>query len=329
MSNRTNEALVAAMKQKAPNGDTLVNKLVEMLSLSKVAIYRRLRSEVPFTYDEVTKIAIHYDISLDQLMGADINLNKSKWAVADLDMLFTSTGNYRQYCNKISSFADLFRDMQYARSAKMYCAANIFPHTFILPFENLSRFFYYKWNYLVSGVNPNYCFSKMETPAEVKEVNKRFMEEAKHVQRTLYILSRSLFTDTVSDIRKFHEHGLITEKELELFKKDLHGLLGMIERIAATGCNDAGKETVIYLSDITLDASYVYLECDHQTLSIHRSFFIDSLNFKNSTICRIQRDWVEMLKRYSTLITQCCELQRFEYIGKQRKLIDELSSNGY
>ena len=66
---------------------------MDILYLGKEATYRRLRGEVPFTFAEVATISQHMGISLDKIVGADLNDN----AIVNLNMLQTPCGDLLFY----------------------------------------------------------------------------------------------------------------------------------------------------------------------------------------------------------------------------------------
>jgi hypothetical protein len=55
--------------EKFPKKAELVEALHELLHIERPAVYRRMRSEVPFTAGEVAMIASAWNISLDDIMG--------------------------------------------------------------------------------------------------------------------------------------------------------------------------------------------------------------------------------------------------------------------
>lgn len=61
--------LVQAIKNALGPHRRVAPYLSDLLSLGKEAVYRRLRSEVTFSFDEVVLIAYDLNISLDTLIG--------------------------------------------------------------------------------------------------------------------------------------------------------------------------------------------------------------------------------------------------------------------
>lgn len=98
-----NTDLIDAMKIYLPKGNNLANALMDILYLGKEATYRRLRGEVPFTFAEVATISQHMGISLDKIVGADLNDN----AIVNLNMLQCQRPT-ETYYSIIDSYIKLF-----------------------------------------------------------------------------------------------------------------------------------------------------------------------------------------------------------------------------
>ena len=69
MKENFNAALIRAIRETAPSGENLANALMDILCIGKEAVYRRLRGEVTFTFEEAGIIAHHYSLSLDRITG--------------------------------------------------------------------------------------------------------------------------------------------------------------------------------------------------------------------------------------------------------------------
>lgn len=67
MKNYIVNELIAAMKERIPRGINLANYLTDALCMcmGKEAVYRRLRGEVAFTFDEIAMISCKLGISID------------------------------------------------------------------------------------------------------------------------------------------------------------------------------------------------------------------------------------------------------------------------
>lgn len=108
-----NTDLIDAMKIYLPKGNNLANALMDILYLGKEATYRRLRGEVPFTFAEVATISQHMGISLDKIVGADLNDN----AIVNLNMLQCQRPA-ETYYSIIDSYIKLFGQLIERESSK-------------------------------------------------------------------------------------------------------------------------------------------------------------------------------------------------------------------
>ena len=65
MKNSIVNELINEMKERIAPKETLANFLTNTLCMGKEAVYRRLRGEVAFTFDEVAVISHKLGISID------------------------------------------------------------------------------------------------------------------------------------------------------------------------------------------------------------------------------------------------------------------------
>ncbi len=311
------------MQAHLPKGTSLAAMLMELLSLSRESIYRRLRGEILFTVDELIKISQELGFSLDNLAAESKGTDKTKWAVTNVDTLFSASTYLEQYLKRMQYLLQTFGNMIKYPHAKERIATNLLPYSFTLLYEKLTLFRHYNWMYLSQGVKPDFYLSDLVLPKEIKRFEKKVIEHIQNIPEVLYILDRNIFYTMVQDINYFFRRGLISEDELLQLKEELLDLLNTMEKITYTG-NLSNKKTKIdiYISDKTLDSTYVHLEYDSTEYSFLWLYFIDYMIFQNPKICQKQKNWIELLKRYSTHITQTGEIQRFEFFKEQRELIE-------
>ena len=67
--NEMQQQIFAAIKRKLKGDESVADELARLLGISTDSAYRRMRGEKPVTFEELYKIATHYQISLDQLMN--------------------------------------------------------------------------------------------------------------------------------------------------------------------------------------------------------------------------------------------------------------------
>ena len=102
---------------------------------------------------------------------------------------------------------------------------------------------------------------------------------------------------------------LISETDLIHLKNELELLLHELEQISAKGEFSNGNKVAIYLSNIDFEATYSYIEKKDFQISLLRVYSINSMDSQSPRICGIQKDWIQSLKRHSTLISESGESQ--------------------
>ena len=97
-----------------------------------------------------------------------------------------------------------------------------------------------------------------------------------------------------------------------------------LEELAARGKSKTGNDVKIYISNINFEATYSYLETDTIQLSLIRIYSINSITTQDSEMFRGLKEWIQSLKKFSTLISESGEMQRIQFFKQQREIIDTL-----
>lgn len=324
MANTINEKLIASIKQYIPKDKTIAGVLMELLALGKESTYRRLRGEIPFTVDEVVKISSRFGISIDDVI-TDSGVVTTKWITLNMSKFYQPETYIQQHSENLISFAHAFKAMQSDPNAGIRCAFSNMPHVFLADYPHLYQFWHYKWNYLMKGSKPDFAFSDMVIPEALTELEKNTMYQSYKVPKTTCILSRDIFKNMINDIGFFSSQLLISEDELQKMKSELLNLINETETMTETGHYPSGAEIMIYLSKLVIDSSYYHFESEEESYCLQQTFYIDKLGFTNHKFCNKQKDWIDLLKRTSLLLTQNGDRQRFDFFKTQRDLVQNLA----
>ena len=92
--------------------------------MGKEAVYRRLRGEVAFTFDEIAMISCKLGISIDQIIGN----HQSNRVTFDLNLLH-SPDPLESYYEIIERYLRIFNYVKDDISTKIYTASNVIPFT--------------------------------------------------------------------------------------------------------------------------------------------------------------------------------------------------------
>lgn len=107
-------------------------------------------------------------------------------------------------------------------------------------------------------------------------------------------------------------------------KEELLQLLGVVEHLSIKGEFSENKKVSFYLSNISFEATYSYIEKHDYQVSLLRVYSINSMDSQSSYICQMQRNWIQSLKRHSILVSESGEAQRIAFLQKQLEVINTL-----
>ncbi|WP_085535278.1 hypothetical protein [Massilibacteroides vaginae] len=315
-----NEALIAEMESKIPDGTRLANVLIEILFIGKEAVYRRLRGEVPFTLNEAAIIARQLGISLDNTVGTKLNKNAQfNLSMIDVaDPILTYEKTIKEYCEAYLNLKDY-------ENTELGLAANLIPQVFYLKYANLAKFRLFKWIYQNDKSNAYNSYSDIIIPDRITDLQKEYVRETQYIKSTMYILDDQIFTSFINDVNYFININLISKKDVELIKEDLLHLLFDLEEYATKGKFKTGTNLQVYISNINFEATYTYISTPFGNWAAFRLFSINAIYSTDPMVYNYNRDFIMSLKKYSTLISESAEMQRIQYFNKQRAIIQSLS----
>ena len=303
MKNAVVNELISTMREVTPKEGNLANVLVDILCMSKEAIYRRLRGEVAFTFSEVAIIAGQLGISLDKIIGNSM----SSGAMFDLNVL-NLADPMDTYYEILVRYQRLFRYVKTDPTTEVVTASNTIPYTFYAPYEHLSKFRIGRWLYQNERLRTPASLSDIVLPEKLLKVQKELLEDVRLVRKTCFILDENLFSSFVKEIKYFSELGLVSTTDVEDMKKEFHN----------------GNGLSVYLSNVNFEATYSYVEKAGFQICFLRVYSINSMDSRDSKICDYQKKWIHSLKRHSTLISQSGEIQRMMFFNEQKKIVDAL-----
>lgn len=296
----------------------MANLLMEVLSLGKEAVYRRLRGEVPFTLAEAAILSREIGVSLDELTdtrGSNYVLFSLNIAESNdpAEGFYKFVENYNTLCERLAAEPD----------SGLVSATNMIPQPYYLKYPVLSKFFIFKWLYHYESLSAAH-FSDFNLSVPLLEKSEQLVAASQSINNTVYIWDHMIFHYLVNDIRYFFRLQLISQADLEELRHDLMAIIDELEHVAATGRFLTGKEVQIYISDINFEATYSYLFSSKEIVSMIRIYTVNAIASKDKDMFEEVRNWIQSLKKFSTLISQSGEMQRVLFFNRQRDLVNGL-----
>ena len=323
MNNKLQDNLIATIREAIPEGTNLTNYLSDMLNIGRESVYRRLRGEINFTFEEIVILSRELNFSLDNLVGVKKDAN----ALFNIHML-QKIDYFDIYVNKILEYGKLFRETSAQMQTRARMSVNTIPYFFHISYEALSKLRIYKWLYQNQKIKPGDKYSDFMLPKKIYDAHDVFFKDIQTVPNITIIMDNNVFWSVTKDIEYFLKRNLLSDDDLIVLKKELHRMVDVIEKMATEGICRNGVKVEMYISAVDLEASYLHYEYGENQFAQVRIYSISAIDSFDLGICEIQKLWMESQKRYSVLISESGEMQRFEYMNKQREYIENISKEG-
>jgi len=304
--------------QKIPQKTKLADILADMLCIGKDAVYRRLRGDMPFTFDEAMTVSRQLGISLDNL-NTDISVSKP----FKLNLI--------EYINPAESDFALMEEMTMIMKSfkgipnpEVGEITNILPQPLYVVHENIFRFYLFKWKYQTNRFSRAVPYKDILILNKLKKIQEEYAKWAKQLD-TEYVFDYQLFNYIITDIRYFYNIDLISREDIQLIQEDLLKILDKIDTWSRTGIiEESGKKIDIYISNVNIDTNYIYVSTPDYQLTIIKAFILNGIASTDKATFKEVKYWIRSMKQQSTLITKSSETERILFLKEQRELIQSL-----
>lgn len=313
-----NEKLIEVLKNNTPAKGNTVDILMDILPMGKESAYRRLRGEIPFTLNEAVLICKRLNLSIDRLINNDGNesYDFKLQAIYLKDPL-------GEFCKMLSGIAEGTQKMSVDPNCFSYRAYRVLPVEFFFRYRFISKVYMYILFYQLQPHNLPSKLEDLHVPEKIFDLQSKVADALHNVNSTI-ILDRHIGEDFIGQVRYFALMGLFESSEIKQIKEDLYRMIDDLEKCASTGLSFAGKKMEVYISNISFDSSYSYMEGSGIKLGAITLYCIDYLLSTHPDVLENQRLWIKSLIRFSTQISVSGEYQRNEYFYKQRCLVDKM-----
>lgn len=319
MEDQLHRLLLEEIKKTQLKTNEVVRVLMESLSLGKEAAYRRLRSDVPFTLQEAAVIAKKLSISLDDLIGVD--LEKSKTLRIKLPDFVAPDESGR---HMFTDFIAFYESISRMKTTETGMVTNALPQEIFSKYDLITKLNIFRWQYYYS-YEKRVPFKDLVVSEWVTDALKRQYVLAKNFKDSYYVFDQRIFIRLVKEIDFFESIGLIDEQSVQQIKEELLALVGYLEELTITGeFTETGNKVSLYITDIEVPFSCAYIKADTVEYTLMKAFIMTSVtSFDREVFAKI-RDWVFSSIRASTLITKSSDIERITFFSRQRELIRAL-----
>jgi len=309
------------LRKRIRQNSKLVVRLVDILSLERMSVYRRLRQEVPFTFEEIATIAKEFNISLDSILRVDARPTfplhfqpQDDENLIEVDYLILE--EYLQSIKDVASDSD----------SEISSTVNLLPQPFYAGFKYIFQFYYFKWLYYTILTIKTKSYHEIILPDRLIQIVDDIFVSFINIKTNYIILDNRIFQNFVNDVVYFNNIRLIRDEDILLIKNELFRFLDYMETIAVNGYIDTpSNKVLIYISETSIDTSYscVYSKSSFNFISIWPFIFSGILSYDEDMLNMMKRRICSIIKT-SNLISVTGEKQRTDYFETQRKIVEQL-----
>jgi len=314
--NNSSEKIIAAILSHIPKNVKPVSFLIDSLNISRESAYRRIRGEIPFTFEEIVKLALMLGISIDDTISFD-DIERASFDFIAKD---NAQSNFNRMLEKISMISD---EIVKTEDTESIFALNRFPPVFLAISDALFKFGYYKASQRRNEKSVRETFSEIVLPENFIELQNNIRNNLPYIDPVIIIFDPNVFLSLIMDIEYYYRQKLISNEDLNLLKEEVSNLIRLFENMAQTGVSRYNSKIFIYLSSLFINANTGYIRRD----SIEQSFFwfyeTNPMAVLNQKLCETQKKWLLSLKRQSMLISQSNEIRQVIFFEKQQEYLKE------
>jgi plasmid maintenance system antidote protein VapI len=298
---------------------TLVDKLAELLNVSRDSAYRRIRGETVLSLDEAKQLCDHYGVSIDALLSPSVNTSlfhhRALSSSYTLERWLTSVGGNMEY---ISS----------CKNKQMVYAARDMPtfHHFRIP--ELSSFKMFFWMKTIVK-DPQYAgqlFDTTRIPSPVQTSATRLWKLYSKVP-SIEIWSDEAVNETIKQIEFYHECRFFADKfQAAMLCDRLIELIGLIKEEARQGQKKGGEEFRLFENEILIANNTILARMENKRIVYINYNTLNLLTTHEQSFCDKTEKYLNDLTRHSVLISTTAEKERNRFFNKMKERIEACKS---
>lgn len=302
------EYLFRQIRERIPASESLADAIAGLLHVSADSAYRRIRGETGLVLEEAKLLCQHYQISLDEVLGAE--KNSISFQYKRIDEVY----GFEQYLSGILA------GLKAASEGNITYLTKDIPVFYNFLFHPLFAFRYFFWMKSIVS-HPAFAHKKFSPdllPPAIEQLGKEILLLYRHIPST-EIWNTECINSTIGQVEYYREAGYFqSETDIDAIYDSLASLIEHIRMQAECGGKflpgeqpTAVKENYqFFFNRLVLGENTILAEAGDK-LVLYLAY--DVLNYmvtQDETFCRQVRCKTEMLMRRSTLLSTANDKQR-------------------
>ena len=320
-----NTKIIKEIIRQSPGNKSPVKYLTKMFSMSKETAYRRIRSQIPFSIEELVVIAKDFNLSIDKLL--DLNSDGN-------NLLLNSNFNIEQepaevYTGLLRNNIEIMEKLLASTNLKATIVINSISFQF-LPYKLLFKLDYCHYLHSVGKMSlVTTRYSDIEVPPVINDLQEKSVDCFRRLNNVTCIIDGMLFSNIIKKIQYYYQLKCISAEDLQLMQSELFKLLEAYEKLLNNGKNSAGSDCTFYYSVFNLESNIAFFEYDDNSLLQVWVYPENPIVVRdNDQINNIQKRWINSKIRNSILITKTTDIHQIKMLRNMNQQILDLTK-GY
>lgn len=313
------------IKGKSKTNSSFVDDLADLLAVSKDSAYRRIRGETPLQFDEIRKLSIEYNVSVDEFFGIDSS------HVTFQNSIIENSGF--KLINFLKTILEDLKGLQaYDKKTVIFAAKDIPPFHFF-QFPELTKFKLYFWlqnvenSVALNGKKYNeftnvhdylgLTYSLWESYVRMPSTEIWSDETVNIVLRHIFYFYDSEMLGKSEAFKILEELDILLEhikKEAELGSKFLHGK-------PESGLDASFK---LYYNEVSISDNTVFYNIEGDKSVILTYSLLNTLRSSDDKFCNNVEAHLKNIISKSSLISSASERMRNKVFNQMHNKVGEL-----
>lgn len=308
------------IKSILPHHLSIVDEVANLLNISNDSVYRRMRGEKPLAFEEVQKLCLHFNISLDSIFHFETDN-----FIFSGKLVNPANFNFEHYLKKMLADIQVIKSFE---NAEFYFLNKDVPlfHHFQLPELAAFKFFFFMKTILSYPELADEKFTIEKVPASLKTIGKQIAETYCQVSSTEIWNIESINT-TLQQIDYYRDSRMFAKKEDLLHIYDCMNLILLhTERQASMGKkfpvflneNWAGNSYKLYNNEVFLGDNTILVDAGIFKITFLNHSVINYMATRDEVFCKHIHSSIQNTMQRSMLISSTGEKERVRFFNKMR-----------
>ena len=326
--NELQKLLFQTIKSKLPANLSFAEEIADVLNISTDSAYRRIRGEKPVSFEELQKLCIRFQLSLDQMLHSNSNVTMfyGSW----VDEVNFDMDKY------LKDWAENLEKINSAGTKMLYYDAKDIPLFHHYQFEHLSTFKFFFWMRTILSYKE---FQKMQFedlgPSEnLHKTGMRIIEIYNQIP-SAEIWTFETINSTLRQIEYYKESGIFRKKE------NVYNLYDQVESLVdhvkdqasngekyLVGQKPSGNNNFkLFFNEVSTGHNTVLTETNGiQTVFLNHGV-MNYMITRDKKFCDYTHQSLENTMRKSSLISSVSEKERNRFFMVLQRKITELKND--